>query len=45
MVYVERDVDSNIEFWLQEKEIIAIRGPLQSGKNNTFKKNKRETLS
>jgi len=38
MVYIERDVESTIESWLKEREIIAIRGPRQSGKTTLLKR-------
>ena len=32
MVYIERDIEKEIQEWLESREIIAIRGPRQSGK-------------
>jgi len=32
MVYIERDIEKEVEKWLDSREIIAIRGPRQSGK-------------
>ena len=32
MPYVKRDIEPNIESWIDEREIVAIRGPRQSGK-------------
>jgi len=32
MVYIERDIEKEIQGWLESREIIAIRGPRQSGK-------------
>ncbi|RLJ02824.1 MAG: hypothetical protein DRP11_02605, partial [Candidatus Aenigmatarchaeota archaeon] len=31
-VYIQRDIERDIERWLESREIIAIRGPRQSGK-------------
>ena len=32
MVYIERNIEKEIQEWLESREIIAIRGPRQSGK-------------
>lgn len=32
MVYIEREIERDIEKWLDNKEIIAVRGPRQCGK-------------
>jgi len=32
MIYIERDIEKEVEKWLDSREIIAIRGPRQSGK-------------
>ena len=32
MIYIERELEKEIEKWLNSREIIAIRGPRQSGK-------------
>lgn len=31
-MYVERDIEKDVEKWIESREIIAIRGPRQSGK-------------
>ena len=37
MVYIERDIEKEIQGWLDSREIIAIRGPRQSGKTTLLK--------
>ena len=32
MIYIERDIEKEVEKWIGSREIIAIRGPRQSGK-------------
>ncbi|MBI2632039.1 ATP-binding protein [Candidatus Pacearchaeota archaeon] len=32
MTYIQRDIEKDIENWIEEREIIAIRGPRQAGK-------------
>lgn len=46
MVYIERDIEQEVKQWLDSREILAIRGPRQSGKTtvllrmkDTLKKN------
>jgi len=36
MVYIERDIEKELEKWLDSREIIAIRGPRQSGKTTVL---------
>ncbi len=38
MVYIERDIEKNIESWLESKEIIIVRGPRQSGKTTLLRR-------
>ena len=38
MPYIKRDIENKIETWLEEREIIAIRGPRQSGKTTLLKR-------
>lgn len=38
MEYVHRDIEPEVEKWLDSKEIIAIRGPRQSGKTTLLKR-------
>ena len=44
MIYIKRDVEKNVESWLEEREIIAIRGPRQSGKTTLLKRMKEKLL-
>ncbi|MEW6528569.1 MAG: ATP-binding protein [Candidatus Micrarchaeota archaeon] len=36
--YIEREIEKNIYHWLNAKEILAIRGPRQSGKTTLLKR-------
>lgn len=38
MVYIEREIEKEIEKWLESREILAIRGPRQSGKTTLIAK-------
>jgi len=38
MTYIKRDIEDKIMKWLEEREILAIRGPRQSGKTTMLKR-------
>jgi len=38
MVYIQREIEKDIKRWLGSREIIAIRGPRQSGKTTILKR-------
>lgn len=38
MVYIRRDIEDDIEKWLDDREILVIRGPRQSGKTTLLMK-------
>ncbi|MFQ5976233.1 MAG: ATP-binding protein [Candidatus Hydrothermarchaeales archaeon] len=38
MVYIKRDIESEIKNWIEDREIIVIRGPRQSGKTTLLTK-------
>ncbi len=44
-MYIKREVETEIERWLEEREIIAIRGPRQSGKTTVLNKIKENLIS
>ncbi|MEK6856971.1 MAG: AAA family ATPase, partial [Nanoarchaeota archaeon] len=37
-MYIERDIEGNVKKWLDNREILIVRGPRQSGKTTLLKK-------
>lgn len=45
MVYIQRDIEKEIEKWVEEKEIVAIRGARQAGKTTLLMRIKERLIS
>lgn len=45
MVYIERELEEHIFKWLDSREILAVRGPRQSGKTTLLKRIKEKLVS
>jgi len=45
MAYVEREIEKDLGRWLEEREMLAIRGPRQSGKTTLLERMKEMALS